>query len=91
MPANNQLIIHYNERRIPVHVRYSARKRMSLTIFPDGKVVAKVPPGFSLSCVQAFVRKRAAWMDKHLRRFEEHPPAPPKAFVSGEMRFPPRQ
>ncbi|MFO7840707.1 MAG: SprT family zinc-dependent metalloprotease [Fidelibacterota bacterium] len=85
MTKNNELIIYYNERRIPVHVRYSARKRLSLTIYPGGKVVAKAPPGIPLSCVQAFVRKRAAWMDKHLRRFEEHPPAPPKVFVSGEI------
>jgi len=67
-----------------VHIRFTARKRLSLTVYPDCRAVAKAPPGTPLTQVHAFIRKRTAWMQKHLRHFEQYPPEPPKRYAEGE-------
>ncbi len=85
MDHNKALIVPYGERLMHVGIEYGARKRLSLTVYPHGKILAKVPLGLPVRKAESFIRKRAAWMDKHLRHFEQHPPEPPKRYAEDEL------
>ena len=59
-------------------VRESARaKRLSIKVFPRGKVEVVVPRRTSAKAVQLFVEENRQWIDNARRSFEaDHPPEP---------------
>lgn len=81
----DHLQLTYDGKTIDIRIDRSGRKRLSLMVYPHGEVLLKAPLFMSDVQIRDFAEQRVKWMDKHLRRFEEHPPEPPKSYVNGEM------
>lgn len=50
---------------------YSSRKTVAIQVSPDGRVVVRAPKRCSRSFIDAFVRQKESWIQKHLSRFEQ--------------------
>jgi len=52
------------------HVRISRRaRRLSMRVFPGGRVEVVVPPGVGLPTIERFVSRHRAWAEKRAREF----------------------
>lgn len=70
---------------IPVSLSFRERKRLSISVHPDGSVTAIAPLERSHDDVLAHLRHRRSWITKQRRHFEKFQPLPDeKRFVSGE-------
>lgn len=58
---------------IEYEVIYSKRKTISIQVYPDSRVVVRAPIGVKQIKIEPFVLKRADWVVKHQRRFQENP------------------
>ncbi len=72
-----------NEHRIVVD--YGFRRRMSLTVYPDGKIVARFPKGLPFPEAERFLHKRAPWLDKHSARIRAALERPPIRYIENEL------
>jgi len=72
-------------RRIPFHIDFRKRKRLAITVHPDPRLEVLAPEGVSEERVLQRVEKRAAWILRQWRYFEQFlPKHPGHAYVSGE-------
>jgi hypothetical protein len=63
------------------HVRISRRaRRMSMRVFPGGRVEVVVPPGVGIPAVERFVARHREWAERRAREFELQAP------LAGERR-----
>lgn len=72
---------------MPYTIRRSARRRKTVTVSVDseGGVLLAAPTDFPTAELDAMVRRKAAWIEKQVRRVKAQGPAPtPREFVSGE-------
>jgi predicted metal-dependent hydrolase len=71
---------------IRYEVRASARRRsMSIEVYPDSRVVVRVPARCPDRVIASWVRSRAKWIEQKLERFRRRvPAAPPLRYVNGE-------
>jgi len=78
--------IEYGTISIQFEVVYSARKTLSISVFPDLAVMVKAPEGVAFDQIAETVERRANWILKQRRHFEalERPSSPPREYVSGE-------
>ena len=77
--------IEFGRSRIAFRVNLCERDRLQITVHPDMSVEVQAPTGKSLEDILRRVQKRAPWIAKQLRYFEQFQPRPvPKRFVSGE-------
>jgi predicted metal-dependent hydrolase len=57
------------------HVRISRRaRRLSMRVFPGGRVEVVVPPGTGIPAVERFVARHREWAERRAREFELHAP-----------------
>ena len=61
---------------IPYEIIRSRRKTVSLQITPQGQVVVRCPNRMPRREVEAFVKSKQAWLQKHLTKLEAHPQLP---------------
>jgi len=84
-PARQTVFVEYGGQHISVDVEFRLRKRLSISVHPDGSVTALAPSDRSLEDVLAHLRRRRAWIAKQRRHFEKYQPLPEeKRYVSGE-------
>ncbi len=76
--------LQHAEENIPIELQYGFRKRLTLTVYPDRRVLARIPYGLSKRKVESYFQKKAKWILKHLEYFEEHPPEPEKKYFNDE-------
>lgn len=77
--------IEYGNEKIPVSLSFRDRKRLTISVHPDGKVTALAPGEQTRDEVVAHLRKRQPWIVRQLRHFKQFHPLPlDKHFVSGE-------
>jgi len=71
---------------IRYEVRASARRNsMSIEVYPDSRVVVRVPARCPDHVVASWVRSRARWIEQKLERFRRRgPAAQPLRYVNGE-------
>lgn len=81
---NNVYLLKTSAYDIPIEMQYGFRKRLTLTVYPDKRVVARIPYGFPGKKAEAYFHKKIRWMIKHLDHFEQHPPEHEKTYVEGE-------
>jgi predicted metal-dependent hydrolase len=75
----------YGSTVIPYTLEYRDRKTVAIEVHPDASVHVKAPTGARLEQIEAKVGKRASWIDKQRKRFEEYaPPLSRRRYVSGE-------
>jgi predicted metal-dependent hydrolase len=78
-------LLHYGGLAIPFHVQYRERKHLAITVHPEMKLEVSAPQGAALDQVLARVEKRARWIVRQWRFFEQYrPPQPGRKFISGE-------
>ncbi len=78
----------YAGQTISVSLEFSQRKRLSITVHPDGSVAAKAPMDRSPEEVMIYLQRRACWIVRQRRHFERYQPLPEeKRYVSGETHF----
>ncbi|MBZ0316057.1 MAG: M48 family metallopeptidase [Anaerolineae bacterium] len=78
--------VKFGASTIEYELVYAPRKTLSIHVHPDSSVLVKAPLGTDAPRIEAFVLKKAAWVLKHQRQFQDYPvPNPlPKRYVSGE-------
>lgn len=85
--AGGSHTVQFGTTSIHFELLYSARKTLSVRVYPDRTLEVDAPQGTGLNTVEDFVRRRGAWILRHLRELEEyvHPsPSLPRRHVSGE-------
>ena len=79
------LVILYDGERIPVEVTFRDRKDLAISVHPDRRVEIVAPTGADLEKVLQRATRRAPWIIKQRRFFEQHQPKlPPPRYLSGE-------
>ncbi len=79
------LLIHYDGEQIPVEVSFRDRKDLAISVHPDRRVEIVAPTGADLDRVLERATRRAPWIVKQRRFFEQHQPRlPAPRYVSGE-------
>lgn len=78
-------LLHFGGLAIPFTVQFRDRKNLAITVHPEMKLEVSAPKGSALEQVLAKVEKRAKWIVRQWRFFEQYrPPQPGRSFVSGE-------
>lgn len=78
-------VLCYGGERIPFRIEHSDRSRLAIAVHPDKRVEVAAPKGVSTEQVLQRVQKRAAWIFRQWRYFDQFQPAQPgPRFVSGE-------
>ncbi len=63
----------------------SRRKSLAITVHPDLRIVVTAPTGTPAEVIRAKVLKRARWITKTRREFEQfHPLQPARSYIPGE-------
>jgi predicted metal-dependent hydrolase len=82
---SSQHAISFGRTRIAFILILGDHDRFQIVVQPDMKVEVQAPIGKPLEAILARVQKRAHWITKQLRYFEQFQPRPgAKQFVSGE-------
>src|ERR1700733_14313063 len=77
--------ITYSVHRIEYRLRFSARRTIAISVFPDRSVEVIAPKGTPRDEVEARLRRRARWVIRQLSHFEQFRPRSPKRrYVGGE-------
>lgn len=80
-----RLAIQYGRKKINYDLSYSSRKTLAIDVHPDLSVVVTAPKDADDSAVNEKMQKRASWIIKQQRFFENYlPTIPPRRYVSGE-------
>ena len=83
-----ELAAHYGTTTINYTVEYSTRRTIAIEVHPDLSVKVVAPQGATDREIGERVLKRARWIRKHQRYFEEFLPRTPKReYVSGESHY----
>lgn len=73
--ASNTII--FKDQKVVCAIKKSCRaRRVRLTVYCDGKVVATMPSGFSLEKIEGFILEKSDWILKKLKIFRENPRNP---------------
>ncbi|MEZ0484978.1 M48 family metallopeptidase [Fibrella aquatica] len=77
--------VSYGQRLITFQLSRRARKTVRVQVHPDGAVRVIAPLDYPADEVSKVVRRKAAWIVKQLRFFEQFRPlTPPRQYRSGE-------
>lgn len=83
--SDGGFLLHHGGHRVPFTVEFRKRAKLAISVHPDMRVKATAPTGSSMDAVLARVEKRAGWIFKQIRFFEQYQPAQPiPRYVSGE-------
>jgi len=82
---DGSFLLRYGDLVIPFRVHFRERKHLAITVHPEMKLEVSAPTGTALDPVLAKVEKRARWIARQWRYFEQYrPPQPERRYVSGE-------
>ncbi len=77
--------LRYGKLAIPFQIESGARKRLSITVFPERRLRVLAPQDATTEAVLTRVDQRAKWIARQWRFFQEAPPlTPARLYVSGE-------
>ncbi len=84
--AHDQIVfVEYAGEQIPVSLSFNERKKLSISVYPDGRVMAIAPLGKEREEIVARLQRRRSWIAKQRRHFETFQPLPEKKrYLSGE-------
>lgn len=76
------------QRQITIPVWMEERKRLSIQVQPDQKILARAPLAYSCEEIQSKLQKRAGWIEQQLDYFEQYQPIQPeRQYISGETHY----
>jgi len=77
--------VDWGNHTIAFVVQRANRKRVAIEVNPDSSVLVRAPMSAELSPVLAVVKKKAPWILRQQRYFQQFiPRTPPRSYVSGE-------
>lgn len=77
--------ITYGGGEIPFQISFSKRKSLEISVHPDKSVFVKAPEGTERLAIEEKVKKRARWIKRQIRYFDQFDPrTPSRKYVSGE-------
>lgn len=80
-----RLAVVYGGGEIPFRLAFSKRKSLEISVHPDKSVFVKAPEGTDREAIEAKVKKRARWIKRQIRYFDQFDPrTPSRKYVSGE-------
>jgi predicted metal-dependent hydrolase len=83
--TSNVHAIAFGRDEITFTLRRSSRRTLGIVVQPDTSVVVTAPRGAKLEAVSQKVRRRAVWIRRQQRYFEDFQPTQPKRlYVAGE-------
>lgn len=75
----------YGGERIPFRIEHRKRKKLAITVHPDLRLEVVAPEGSTEEQVLQRIEKRAGWIFRQWRYFEQFQPTlPDRRYVSGE-------
>lgn len=78
-------LLKYGGCEIPFRINQAERSKLTINVFPDMRVEVLAPTSKPLDTILARVDRRAQWIVKQWRYFEQYQPTQPeRRFVSGE-------
>jgi predicted metal-dependent hydrolase len=78
-------LLSYDNLAIPFQIEYRRRKHLAITVHPEMRLEVLAPEGAAADAVLARVEKRAGWITRQWRFFDQYQPTQPgPRFVSGE-------
>lgn len=78
-------LLKYGGCEIPFRINQGERSKLTINVFPDMRVEVLAPASKPLDAILARVDRRAQWIVKQWRYFEQYQPTQPeRRFVSGE-------
>ena len=67
------------------YLEFSDRKTLGMVVRPDLRIIVKVPIGAGLDEIEAFMKRKWKWLDKHLQELGRyHKKQYAREYVSGE-------
>jgi hypothetical protein len=79
-------LLHVDGLHIPFRIEFRERKKLAISVCPDMRLEVLAPEGTTSEMVIPKVSKRAGWIAKQWRYFEQFLPRHPgPRYVSGEM------
>jgi len=83
--ASSAYSVAYGEGEIPFQLAFSKRKSLEISVHPDKSVFVKAPEGTEQQTIEEKVIKRARWIKKQIRYFDQFAPrTPSRKYVGGE-------
>jgi predicted metal-dependent hydrolase len=83
-PDGNYVLC-YGGKRLPFRIEYRRRKKLAISVHPDMRLEVTAPEGGGTEEILQRVEKRAGWIFRQWRYFEQFQPAlPDRRYVSGE-------
>lgn len=80
-----KLAVVYGGGEISFQLAFSKRKSLEISVHPDKSVFVKAPEGTDREAIEAKVKKRARWIKRQIRYFDQFDPrTPSRKYVSGE-------
>ena len=79
--------VQFGTTPITFEVLYSARRTLALQVYPDRAIEVEVPTDTDHATIEAFVKRRGAWILRQLRelaRYDKPTNPLPRQYVSGE-------
>ncbi|MGE3728179.1 MAG: M48 family metallopeptidase [Candidatus Sericytochromatia bacterium] len=78
----------YGQQNFKIDVQYAERKDFKITVHPDLRVTASVPLNVEQEKIALRLQRRARWIGKQVRYFEQFlPQTPPRRYLSGETHY----
>ncbi len=78
-------ILSFGGRRIPFRIEYRNRNKLAITVHPEPRLEVLAPEGVASEQILPRIERRAAWILKQWRYFEQFlPKHPGPRYVSGE-------
>jgi predicted metal-dependent hydrolase len=73
---------------IPYRYSYARRKNLSISVHPDLSVIVSAPNGAGIEKIREFVHRRAGWIRRTWRDFEQYlPKQPQRRYIAGETHY----
>jgi predicted metal-dependent hydrolase len=77
--------ITYGQETLAFDLLFSRRRTLQISVYPDGKIVVKVPEGIPAEEVKKRVLRRSRWIKSKLDYFQQfNPRTPARHYISGE-------
>src|SRR5262245_17424297 len=75
----------YSVHKLDYRVRFSSRKTLAITVFPDCSIEITAPKGTSREKVEHRLHKRGRWVIRQFLHFEQfRPRSPRRRYAGGE-------
>ena len=79
------LYFQHSNKSVSISLKYSSRKTVGITVFPDHKIELTAPSGTSFAIVKRIVERKSKWISKKLKELEKyHVMEPIKEYFNGQ-------